>query len=152
MEVKVKVNKTVNPKIIGVIFVLCAVVFIIVGIIAHYDIKIREKRCTESVTAEVVENIAVKSRTKSKHGYRTSTTYKPVFDFEYGGTSYRVESSVSRSPALFEVGEKTEIKINPIAPEEIYVPADNTVKLIGIIFATVGAVFLIAGILLIKNL
>ncbi|MDE6035711.1 MAG: DUF3592 domain-containing protein [Ruminococcus sp.] len=138
MEVKVK--KTGNPKIIGVIFVLCAVVFIIVGIIAHYDIKIREKRCTESVTAEVVENIEVKS------------AYKPVFDFEYKGKSYRVESSVSRSPALFEVGEKTEIKVNPSAPEEIYVPADNTVKLIGIIFATVGAVFLIAGILLIKNL
>ena len=142
-------KKTGNPKIIGIIFVICAVIFIIVGVITHLSFRGLEKRCTESVTAEVVENIVVKSRTKSKHGYRTSTTYKPVFDFEYGGTSYRVESNVSSKPALFEVGEKTEIKVNPTDPEEIYVPADKTAKFIGIIFATVGAVFLIAGILVI---
>ncbi|MDE6834974.1 MAG: DUF3592 domain-containing protein [Ruminococcus sp.] len=147
MEVKVK--KTGNPKIVGVIFVICAVIFIIVGIATNYDLKGREKRCTESVTAEVVENIPLRSRTKSKHGYSYSTTYKPVFNFEYGGTSYRVESNVSRNPALFEVGEKTEIKVNPTAPEEIYVPADKTAKFIGTIFIAVGAVFLVAGILVI---
>lgn len=142
-------NKTGNPKIIGVVFVLFSVIFILIGIKTHYDFRGLEKRCTESVTAEVVENIAVKSRTKSKHGYRTTTTYKPVFVFEYAGTSYRTESNVSSKPALFDVGEKTEIKVNPKAPEEIYVPADKTAKYIGIIFATAGTVFLIAGILVI---
>ncbi|MDE5861415.1 MAG: DUF3592 domain-containing protein [Ruminococcus sp.] len=145
----VKVKKTGNPKIIGIVFVICSVIFILIGMKTHYDFKGLEKRCTESVTAEVVENIVVKSRTKSKHSSNISITYKPVFDFDYNGTSYRVESNVSSKPALFEVGEKTEIKVNPEVPEEIYVPADKTAKYIGIIFATAGTVFLIAGILVI---
>ncbi len=97
----------------------------------------------------MVENIAVKSRTKGKHGRNVVTNYKPVFAFDYGGKSYRVESNVSQNPALFDVGEKTEIKVNLSALEEIYVPANKIGNYTGIMFVGIGAIFLTIGILLV---
>lgn len=141
-----------NPKIIGVVFVLFSVLTILIGVKTGYDFRQLEKRCTDSVTAEVVENIAVKTRTKTKHGHRTVTTYKPVYDFEYSGQVYRVESNISRSPAVFEVGDRTEVKVNPADPHEIFVPADKSGNIATIICIAVGAVFLAVGILLLIKL
>lgn len=141
-----------NPKIIGVVFVLFSVLTILIGAKTGYDFWKLEKKCTESVTAEIVENIPMKSRTKTKHGHRTVTTYKPVYDFEYNGTSYRVESNIASNPAVFEVGEKTEVKVNPADPQEIYVPADKSANYATIICIAVGAIFLIVGILLLIKL
>ena len=141
------VKKTGNPKIIGIIFIIFALLTILVGVKTGSDFRQLEKKCTESVTAEIVENIAVKSRTKSKHGYKTVTTYRPVYDFYYNGQNYRVESNISHRPAVFDVGEKTEVKVNPADPEEIYVPADKSGSLAGIICIATGVIFLIAGIL-----
>lgn len=141
-----------NPKIIGVVFVLFSVLTILIGVKTGYDFRQLEKRCTDSVTAEVVENIAVKTRTKTKHGHRTVTTYKPVYDFEYGGQVYKVASSIASNPARFDVGEKTEVKVNPADPNEIFVPADKSDDFATIICIAVGAVFLAVGILLLIKL
>lgn len=141
-----------NPKIIGVVFVLFSVITIFMGVKTGYDFRQLEKKCTESVIAEVVENIAVKSRTKTKHGHKTVTTYKPVFDFDYNGQNYRVASNISSSPARFDVGEKTEVKVNPADPEEIFVPADKSANYATVICIAVGVIFLIVGILLLIKL
>lgn len=138
-----------NPKIIGIVFVLFSVLTILIGAKTGYDSGQLEKKCTESVTAEIVENIAVNTKTKSKHGHKTVTTYKPVYDFEYNGQNYRIESNISSNPARFEVGEKTEVKVNPADPQEIYVPADKADDFATIIFIVFGVIFLIFGILLI---
>ncbi|MDE6425017.1 MAG: DUF3592 domain-containing protein [Ruminococcus sp.] len=138
-----------NPIITGVIFVIISAVTIFMGTWLTINLKEHKQRCTESVTAKIVENITVRSRKKTKHGHRTVTTYRPVFSFEYDGNNYRVESSSSHKPALFDVGEHTKIKINPDAPDEIYVPADKFSDYAGIIFVAVGVIFLAVGILVI---
>lgn len=137
-----------SPKIIGIVFVLFSMLTVLIGAKTGYDSGRLKKKCTESVTAEIVENIALKSRTKTKHGHKTVTTYKPVYDFEYNGTAYRVESSIASNPAVFDVGEKTEVKVNPADPQEIFVPADKSANYATIICITVAAIFLIVGIFL----
>ncbi|MDE7136833.1 MAG: DUF3592 domain-containing protein [Ruminococcus sp.] len=141
-----------SPKIVGFIFAFVAVIVIILGVWVSVNTKQLQKRCTDTVMAEIVENIKVKSRTKTKHGHRTVTTYKPVFDFTYNGQNYRIKSNSSHKPALFDVGEKTEIKINPSDPSETYIPADKSADYAGIICIAVGAVFLVVGILVIIKL
>lgn len=141
-----------SPKIIGFIFAFVAVIIIITGTWLGVNSKQLQKRCTDTVTAEIVENIPVKSRTKTKHGHRTVTTYKPVFSFEYNGQNYRVESNSSHKPALFDVGEHTEIKINPSDPSETYIPADKSADYVGIICIAMGTVFLVVGLLVLIKL
>lgn len=138
-----------SPKIVGVIFSFVAIIAIVVGAFVTVKLKQVQERCTDTVTAEIVENITVKSRTKTKHGHRTTITYRPVFEFDYKGENYRVESSVSHSPALFDVGEQTEIKINPSDPSETYIPSDKSANYAGIICMAVGVVFLVVGLLVI---
>lgn len=141
-----------SPKIIGFIFAFVAVIIIIMGTWVGVNSKQLQKRCTGTVTAEIVENIPVKSRTKTKHGHRTVTTYKPVFSFEYNGQNYRVESNSSHKPALFDIGEHTEIKINPADPSETYIPADKSADYVGIICIAMGTVFLVVGLLVLIKL
>ncbi len=140
-------NLQFPPKAIGFIFTFVALIVIVIGAWVNTNNKELEKRCTDTVTASVVENIREKTRTRTKHGHRTVTKYRPVFNFTYNGQNYRVESSSSRKPALFDVNEKTEIKVNPSDPYEIYVPADKTYGKSGLICIAAGVLFLIIGIL-----
>lgn len=141
-----------NLKIVGFIFAFVAVIVIIIGAWVNVNTKQLQKRCTDTVTAEIVENIRTESRTHTKHGYRTVTTYKPVFNFSYNGQNYRVESNSSHKPALFDVSEKTEIRINPSDPSEMYIPSDKSADYAGMICIAMGAVFLVVGLLVIIKL
>lgn len=134
-----------SPKIIGCIFTFVAVIIIIMGTLVGVNSKQLQKRCTDTVTAEIVENIKVKSRTKTKNGHKTVITYRPVYSFYYNGQNYRIESNVSHRPALFDVGERTEIKINPSDISETYIPADKSSDYAAIICIAMGIVFLAVG-------
>lgn len=141
--------KTNNPKIVGIFFILFSILFIIVGIVVLMIPKIKAQKCTESVRAEVVENLLVESSHRSSSGHRrTSMMYKPVFLFTYNGKDYRVESKTSSDPPAFQPGEIVELKINPDDPTDFYAPSDKTTSFIGIIFTAMGALFLIIGIVL----
>lgn len=141
--------RTNNPKIVGIFFILFSILFIIVGIVVLMIPKIKAQKCTESVRAEVVENLLVESSHKSGSGHRrTSTMYKPVFSFTYNGKDYLVESKTSSDPPAFQSGEIVELKINPDDPTDFYAPSDKTTSFIGIIFTAMGALFLIIGIVL----
>lgn len=141
--------RTNNPKIVGIFFILFSILFIIVGIVVLMIPKIKAQKCTESVRAEVVENLLVESSHRSSSGHRrTSMMYKPVFLFTYNGKDYRVESKTSSDPPAFQPGEIVELKINPDDPTDFYAPSDKTTSFIGIIFTAMGALFLIIGIVL----
>ncbi len=146
---KKAVYKTQNPKIIGILFTLFAIIFIIVGIVVLMLPKIKANKCTESVRAKVVENLPEVSHHRSGSGHhRESVLYKPVFNFTYNGREYSVESKTSSNPPAFQPGEIVELKINPDDPTDFYAPSDKTINFLGIIFAGMGVVFLIPGILL----
>ena len=108
--------------------------------------KLKDKKCTETVIAEVVENLTEHDR-HSHSG--SSVLYRPVFAFTYKGENYRIESNTSANPPAFDIGEEVKLKIDPDDPSNIYAPADKTYALIGIIFLFISGIFLIVGILLV---
>lgn len=142
-------RKQMSPKSVTTIFILISIIFIISGIYVLLTPKFQAKRCTESVNATVVENLVEKStRTNSKGRHRISVMYRPVFSFTYDGDVYTVESKSASNPPVFEQGEDVELKINPDDPEDFYAPSDKTINFVGTIFAAMGAVFLVVGIVI----
>ena len=135
-------NLKFSPKAIGFIFTFVSLIVIVMGVCLNINNKKLKERCTDTVTASVVENIIENTRKEIENSY-----YRPVFDFTYNGNHYRVKSNTSQKPALFELGEKTELKVNPSDPNEFYVPADKKQDNSGTICIAVGAVFLIIGVI-----
>lgn len=149
---RITISKNNNPKVVGTIFIVFSIIFIVSGIFVSLVPKMKSKKCTETVMAEVVELIPVQSsRTSGKGHHRTSVTYRPVFSYTYNGKDYHVESGTSSYPPAFKVGEEVELKIDPDNPKFFYAPSDKTYGLIGIIFSAMGGVFLFIGILLVAS-
>lgn len=138
-----------NPKIIGIFFIIFSVIFIAVGSIVMMYPKIKSHKCTETVTAEVVDNLSDISHHSSgrKHYSNSSVVYRPVFAFTYEGKDYHIESHTASNPPAFDVGERVELKIDPDDPTNFYAPSDKTTSIIGIIFIAMGSIFLIMGII-----
>lgn len=141
---KITCYRTNNPKIIGGFIIFFSVLFITVGIIVSFVPKIKTKKCTEPVKAEVVDNILSNDK-KGKY----SKNFSPVFQFEYKGEKYTVISKASSNPPAFRIGERVELKIDPDNPNDFYAPSDKTFGMIGIIFLIMGGIFLFVGILMV---
>ncbi|MBQ8965894.1 DUF3592 domain-containing protein [Ruminococcus sp.] len=86
----------------------------------YYD---KVKACTEKVQGQVVR---VEARTFTKtesysdgtSSERTVTEYRPVFRFEYGGTSYEAEGKMTSNDKDAHVeGEKLELLVAEDDPE-----------------------------------
>lgn len=137
-------------KFLKIFFTVFGLIFFIIGICVLIQPKLKAKRCTESVTAEVIENIKVRSHYNNDNNHGThSVTYRPVFEFEHNGQHYNIKSNTSSNPPVFEVGEKVELKINPNDPTDFYAPSDSTFTLVGLIFVGIGLIFTIIGIFMI---
>lgn len=137
-------------KFLKIFFTVFGLIFFIIGICVLIQPKLKAKRCTESVTAEVIENIKVRSHYNNDNNHGThSVTYRPVFEFEHNGQHYNIKSNTSSNPPVFEVGEKVELKINPNDPTDFYAPSDHTFTLVGLIFFGIGLIFTIIGIFMI---
>lgn len=138
-----------NPKIIGIFFIIFSVIFIAIGSIVMMYPKIKSHKCTETVVAEVVDNLSDVSHHSSgrKHRSHSSVVYRPVFAFTYEGKDYRIKSHTASNPPAFDVSEKVELKIDPDDPKDFYAPSDKTTSIIGIIFIAMGSLFLIMGII-----
>ncbi len=134
-------------KFLKIFFMIFGLTFFIIGICVLIQPKLKAKRCTESVTAEVVENIKVRSHYNNNHS-TNSVTYRPVFEFEYDGQHYNIQSNTSSNPPAFEVGENVDLKINPDDPTDFYAPSDSTFTLVGLIFVGIGLIFTIVGLLI----
>lgn len=100
--------------------------------------------CTEQVTAKVVRMEKHTSRSSGKH-HRTSTTYAPVFEYEYDGRQYTHTSSVASNPPEFSTGEKVTIWVNPNAPDKIYYEPGTSSVLLSIVFRILGGIIAIGG-------
>lgn len=147
---RITLSRNNNPKVVGTFFIVFSVIFIMIGIFVSLVPKMKSKKCTETVMAEVVDLLPVQSSSKSGRGHhRTSITYRPVFSYTYNGKDYRAESGTSSDPPAFQVGEEVELKIDPDNPKDFYAPSDKTYALLGIIFSAMGGVFLFLGILMV---
>lgn len=107
-------------NIIRTVFIIVGSIVITVGFAIDAYINKQKAKCTETVTATVIE-LAQKQDNEDR-----STLYAPVF----------------------EKGDETELKINPDNPKkEFYAPKDDWSKLVKYILWGVGGFFIFLGII-----
>ncbi|MDE5853929.1 MAG: hypothetical protein K2H19_02565, partial [Ruminococcus sp.] len=96
--------------VLGIILILFAVSFIILGVGYSNNHETKLNNCTEQVTAEFTEN---REDTKeeltsdyeyelTKVLYKNVEVYTPVFEYEYDGRNYRAEGSKSKYSVSFK--------------------------------------------------
>lgn len=136
---KISVNAPNAKNFMWIGIILC-LIFVIVGIILLVVRNNEKKRCTEPVTALIIENQTVVSTSRSHGHVHKSTSYAPVFQYTYNGQEYKIKSNTSSNPPVFTEGEQTEIFINPLDPADIYVPKDKTIIIISAVFIAIGTI------------
>ncbi len=84
-----------------------------------------QKRCTQDVMSTITDVKVISDD--------DSTTYKPVYEFEYNGIQFKVTPSYSTSSRP-TVGQAVTLYINPDKPEEFYDPDRdaNTIRFLRI--------------------
>lgn len=125
-------------------FFIFGMIFVIIGAIAVGKVMGSKLRCTEPVKGRVCDLIMTRSRSR-KQG--TKISYTPVFEYEYEGVTYKYTSPLSSSPAPFKPNQQVRIMVNPDDPEEIYVPDYRAGWIFGFVFAGVGLIFALIGII-----
>ena len=125
--------------IIGAVFLLFGTFFL-----SGYGDK---DSCTEQVTARVIRMEKRTSHSSGKH-HRTSTTYAPVFEYEYNGKKYTYTSPIANNPPQFDAGEQVTIWVNPDSPNKIYYEPSGGAVFLTIVFRIMGGIALIGGIAL----
>lgn len=144
--------------ILTLIFTIVSIIMIAVGIITLRVKKVSQNKCTEKVSAKVVDLTTRSSSSRRNGRHHYNTTYAPVFEYYYDNQKYVIQSSISSDPPEYTIGQTVELKINPNNPKKFYDPNSKTLSMIGYIFIGVGilmmAVFIVVMIIinrLVKN-
>lgn len=116
MRRKVVVTSAKARMALWAIFVVFGAILALVALMLLLGRGNDKKRCTQPVTAVVVDNETRRSKTMKNHSF----TYAPVFEYEYRGQTYRHESSISTNPPRFQVGQRVELMIDPDNPATVY--------------------------------
>ena len=116
---------------------------VLIGLMAVFGPMIathlKKKRCTEAVRAVCIDHDSHMSRGR---GYRTMV-YACIWQYTIGGRAYTACDSVYSCPKQFEVGEGTELMVNPADPSDFLRESDPT----NIVFTVIGVIIAIAGLL-----
>ena len=109
------------------------------------------KNCTESVAAEVLDVENVSTARRINHRTRHGSGYKAVFEYEYNGQQYTVESSDTTQSKIYSIGDTAELRIDPDEPRSFYDPQAYKLPLAGMVLRiTAAAAHLICMVLLVK--
>lgn len=122
------------------IFLAAGVIAAAVGFVLLLGRGTDKKRCTQPVTAVVVDNEMVVSRSK-----KFRSTYAPIFEYEYRGQTYRHKSSISTNPPRFSIGQRVELLIDPNDPATAY-DKSGAADVACVIVMAAGGIFLFLGI------
>lgn len=134
--------------ILTITLLTISVVFIAVGTIIFKVNKSQQDKCTEKVTAKVIDLLEQTSSHSHKGRRRISISYRPVFEYIYNDKKYVTESNVSSNPPEYEIGDTVNLMIDPDEPRKIYDPDSKLLRLMGFIFGGVGILMLIIYIII----
>lgn len=134
-------------SLLFLIFIIVGFIFASIGAGFALYTQHLKKVCSESVRATVVENVRIAGTTNRGHTKR-GATYAPVFAYTYNGENYIRQSNSSSYPPKFFEGEEVEILLNPENPEQYYAPEDDTIKILYIVFISLGSLFMIFPLIL----
>ena len=130
------------------IFVLCGLIFIGIGIfmIVHSTAKPGQ----ETVEATVVEHSKETSTSVNNDGPSTTTTSTfPVYEYQLNGKTYRGQSNVGItffSKTQTSIGSKEHIRVDPAKPTQVHTEAEvKASKTMGIICIIFGILAFIAA-------
>lgn len=126
-----------------IFIMIFGIIFLAVGIFVLVNGGNMAKKCTEPITAEVI-NIE-KSESTDEDGF-TSYTYTPIVEYTVGDKTVAKSSGKGASAPEYQIGDKIDLLYNPNNVEEFIIAGDNSYKIIGIVGIVVGALVLIAGI------
>ena len=129
--------KTDVYSLVCFLFIILGLILIIVSKICKRDIK---RKYSAVVTATICEYLHEKDEDLD--------VYCPVYCFEYKDKIYKINDAFYSNFTLDAVGSKIELRINPDNPKEFYDNRTITYDL----FAFIGKIILIIGILLLINL
>lgn len=137
-----------KPSFISIFFLLICIIMMTIGIVLFVDPIVKKSKCTETVTAVVVDEVITHSERKDGDGvYTISDYHSPVFSYYYNGQEYTVTSKEGSDPPQYNIGDHTELKIDPSNPEYYYDPSSNVALILGIVFGSLGfvgtAIFLV---------
>lgn len=132
-----------SQKLGAILFITIGVIFIAAGVYLLISSFAAQHRCTQQVHAVVADMVSV-SAGKSTH---KRITYAPVFEYEYGGKIYTVQSRSSQDPPAYKEGQELDIMIDPDSPNDIYIPAEESDRWLFLVMIAFGGVFLALGLL-----
>lgn len=124
------------------VFLVVGVIVAAVALLMLLGRSVNKKRCTQPVTAVVVDYETRVSRTKKRGQI---TTYAPILEYEFRGQTYRYPSSVSTSQPRFPIGQRVELMIDPDNPATAY-DSGNAGNVACFIALGASAIFLFLGI------
>ena len=113
------------------IFLMSFSLFFILAIGSLTFIDFTERSgCTEGVSAVVTDFISSTTEIDldDSGSHKTSTGYAPVFEYTYKGVDYSNSNYIYSPKPSFEIGQKTELLVDPDNPDSIYAPEDNSIK------------------------
>lgn len=145
-----------NPKVnmaAWAIFIVVGAIMALVALMMLLGSAVRKAQCSERVSAVVVDNVQREtktpkrhSKTARRHAQTTPTiTYAPIYEYEYNGQTYRVESSTSSNPPRHHKGEHIELMIDPDNPTRLY-DKSGAATVVYLIILGASGIFLLIGI------
>lgn len=135
---------------IGAGMILFGVIFIGVSMVIEYFFNESRERCTEKVSAVVVDLVH-----NSNNGFDSDGTYHsdrdsdgtvaPVFCFGVGEEVYTVQTNTYSYPPKHEINDVVDIYYDPDDPNVVYDPAFSEDRTMFIVFCVIGGIACAAG-------
>ncbi len=113
------------------ILLIAAGILCLVGALIIYLGIMKKKRCTEPGIATIVD---IKRKEDTDKKGNTSFRYRPVLEFKVGTQTYKKAAGVSSDKRkAYKVGDRVNIKFNPLKPKEFMTGKQKTGAFKGVI-------------------
>lgn len=107
----------------GILLIISGLVCLVGVFIIVRGIR-KKNRCTEPGVATIVD---IKRKEDTNDKGKTKYSYRPVLEFNVGTQTYKKAAGVkSENRKAYKVGDKVNIKFNPLKPKEFMTTKQKT--------------------------
>lgn len=107
----------------GILLIVSGIMCLVGFLVIYFGIR-KKQRCTEPAVAEIVDIKRTEDTDEKGH---KSYSYQPVLEFKVGVETIRKMASVSSSRRkAYKIGDKVNIKFNPMKPKEFMTGKQKT--------------------------
>jgi uncharacterized membrane protein len=128
--------------IVGGMFALMGLAFIVIGIVFSVNANNRKTHRTGHTTGTVVRISEDDSSLTGR--YPTVVMYAPVVEYWVNGQRYEKCNKMYSSPCKYSLGQNVPLLYDPNRPEDMEIEGD-TVTNAGVVILVLGIFFILAG-------